>query len=155
MLDSEALARACHEAGVRYGTTPAQVRAALARRPRAPGVAKLIGVMEGDTRVALSELERRFLDLLRSAGLPLPDTNRVAGGRRVDCRWPDHKLTVELDGYRYHNTRYAWEQDRRRAREAYARGDAFRRYTWDDVQEGRALLRELRPILAGGGGGRP
>ncbi len=49
-------------------------------------------------------------------------TNRPAGGRRVDCRWPEHRLTVELDSYRYHASRYAWEQDRRREREAYARG---------------------------------
>jgi hypothetical protein len=30
---------------------------------------------------------------------------------------------AQLDSYRYHNTRHAWERDRRREREAYARGD--------------------------------
>ena len=65
----------------------------------------------------------------RKNGLALPETNRVAGGRRVDCRWPERRLTVELDGYRYHRSRHAWEQDRRREREARARGDEFRRYT--------------------------
>ena len=35
----------------------------------------------------LSALERRFLVLLRREGLPLPVTNRLAGGRYVDCRW--------------------------------------------------------------------
>ena len=33
-------------------------------------------------------LERRFLARARAAGLPLPETNRPAGGHRVDCRWP-------------------------------------------------------------------
>jgi hypothetical protein len=67
----------------------------------------------------------------------------------VDCRWSAHRLTVELDSYRYHHTRHAWEQDRRRAREARARGDEFRRYTWGDVNEDRRLvLAELRALLA-------
>jgi hypothetical protein len=65
----------------------------------------------------------------------LPETNRPAGGRRVDCRWPEHHLTVELDSYRYHGSRHAWEQDRQRERDARARGDEFRRYTWFDVHE--------------------
>ena len=86
-------------------------------------------MLNGDVRVTLSTLERKFLARLRAAGLPLPLTNRVAGGRRVDCRWPDHRLTVEVDGYRFHRSRHAWEQDRRREREARARGDEFRRYT--------------------------
>ncbi|MBA3839026.1 MAG: hypothetical protein H0X55_01815, partial [Thermoleophilaceae bacterium] len=42
------------------------------------------------------------------------DFNRPAGGRRVDCRWPAHPVTVELDSYRFHHSRHAWEQDRRR-----------------------------------------
>jgi len=107
----------------------------LARRPNSPGAAKLKRVLLGDTRLTLSDLEDAFLALLRQHGLPLPITNRVASGRYVDCRWPEHRLTVELDSYTYHSTRHAWERDRRREREAYARGDEFRRYTRDDVYE--------------------
>jgi hypothetical protein len=147
-LSAEALARACHEAGVRYRTTPAQVEAVLAERPQSPGARKLRRVVHGDVRVTLSTLEARFLELLREAGLPLPLTNRPAGGRRVDCRWPAHRLTVELDSYRFHNSRYSWEQDRRREREARARGDEFRRYSYDDVTKDRTLmLSELRSLL--------
>jgi very-short-patch-repair endonuclease len=145
-LPSDALARACHEAGVRYGTTPRQVDAIL--RPNAPGAKKLRAVLHGDTKITLSKLEARFLDLLRAQGLALPHTNRQAGARRVDCRWPAHRLTVELDGYRYHRSRHAWERDRRREREARARGDEFRRYTYGDVLEQPALmLAELRGLL--------
>jgi len=148
-LSLDALARACHEAGVRYGTTPAQVHAVLASN--APGARKLRQILHGDTRVTLSKLEKRFLQLVRDTGLPLPKTNRPAGGRRVDCRWPDHRLTVELDSYRFHHSRHAWEQDRRRDREARARGDELRRYTWRDVFEDPALmLAELRTLLRAG-----
>lgn len=147
-LELDQLARACHEAGVRYRTTPAQVEAALARRPNSPGAGKLRRVMRGEVRVTLSKLEQRFLQLLREAGLVLPQTNRPAGGRRVDCRWPKQRLTVELDSYRYHQSRHAWEQDRRREREAHARGDEFRRYTYGDVFEhSRLMLRELGGLL--------
>jgi hypothetical protein len=147
-LPLDALARACHEAGVRFNTTPAQVAAVLKRRPRCRGAAKLRAVLSGDARVTLSALERRFLELLREHELPLPRTNRPAGGHHIDCRWPDKRLTVELDSYRFHNSRHAWEQDRRREREARARGDEFRRYTWGDVFERPGLtLAEVRPLL--------
>jgi hypothetical protein len=149
-LTDDEFARACHEAGVRHGTTPAQVDAVLARRPKAPGAGTLRRILHGDVPVTLSKLEARFLALLEEAGLPLPDTNRPVGGRRVDCRWPARRLTVELDGYRYHHSRHAWEQDRRREREARARGDEFRRYSWGDVFEHSSLtLAELRGLLTG------
>ena len=147
-LPIDELARACHEAGVRYRTTPRHVDAVLARRPNAKGAANLRAVMSGEARVSLSRLEGRFLELLREHGLPLPLTNRPAGGRRVDCRWPGQRLTVELDSYGFHNSRHSWEQDHRREREAYARGDQLRRYTWGDVfEQPAAMLGELRAVL--------
>jgi hypothetical protein len=148
VLDLDDLARACHEAGVRFRTTPAQIAAVLERRPRPPGAATLRQVTSGDARVTLSELERRFLALPRQERLPLPQTNAPAGGHRVDCRWPERRLTVELDSYRFHHSRHAWEQDRRREREARARGDDLRRYTWADVaEEPGQMLAELRRLL--------
>jgi hypothetical protein len=122
-LPEEDLARACHEAGVRFKTTPASVEAVL--RPNSAGAAKLRAILHGEVPVTLSKLEAAALSLFRSAGFDLPEANRPASGRRVDFRWPKHKLTVEIDSYTYHRSRHAWEQDRRREREAYARGDEF------------------------------
>jgi very-short-patch-repair endonuclease len=145
-LPAPDLARAYHEADVRYGTTPAQVEAVMP--PGTKGAAKLRGVLTGDTKVTLSKLERGFLTLLEERNLPQPQTNRPAGTKRVDCRWPDRNLTVELDGYAYHHTRHAWEQDRRREREAHARGDDLRRYTYGDVIDApRLVLAELSALL--------
>jgi Transcriptional regulator, AbiEi antitoxin len=147
-LGEDELALACHEAQVRFRMTPDAVEAVLARRPRSPGAAKLRRVLRGDTQVTLSKLERHFLELLREHKLPLPETNRSVGGRRVDCHWPHHRLTVELDSYRYHSSRHSWERDRLREREAYARGDQFRRYTYGDVFEGPGpMLSELHALL--------
>ncbi len=149
VLSEDALARVCHEAGVLHRTTPRQVEAELARRPTSPGARQLRAVMSGDVRVTLSHLERAFLKLLREVSLPLPLTNRVASARRVDCRWPEYRLTVELDSYTFHNSRHSWEQDRERRREAKARGDAFVRYSYGDVLETPAyMLAELEDLLS-------
>jgi Transcriptional regulator, AbiEi antitoxin len=148
LLQLEDLARACHEAGVLHDTSPRQVEKVLMKRPNTPGAKQLRRVMHGDVHVTLSALERRFLKRLDEAGLPRPVTNKPAGGRRVDCRWPEHNLTVELDSYRYHSSRHAWELDRRRERDAYARGDDFRRYTRNDVfEDPEPILAELRGLL--------
>ena len=141
VLPEHQLALAVHEASVRFDLTPDHVRAARlrGRRDAAPGPPRRRPRHAEQARTPLPPPARR-----RPAS-PCPQTNRLAGGRRVDCRWPEHRLTVELDGYRYHRSRHAWEQDRRREREAYARGDGFRRYTYADVVEDpRLMLRELR-----------
>jgi len=148
-LSPDDLARACHEAGIRHGTTPAQVEAVMAQRPRSPGAPALRRVLNGDQEVTLSRLESTFEARLRDAGLPLPVANRPAGGRLVDFRWPAHRLTVEDDGYRFHRSRHAWERDRLREREAYARGDEFRRYTYGDVLEHpQRMMAELGTLLS-------
>ena len=92
------LARVVHEAQVRFRIKP---------DPRMPP--KLKRILLGHVPVTLSELENRFLERLRAEDLPIPVCNRVASEFRVDCRWPAHRLTVELDSYRYHATRHAWE----------------------------------------------
>lgn len=150
VLDLHDLTIVCHEANVRYGTGPSHIAAITQLRAKSPpGIANLRRVMIGDIHVVLSELESGFLDELRGDRLPLPVTNRAAGGRRVDCRWPEYRLTVELLSYRFHNSRYSWEQDHERRREARKRGDEFRTYTWADVfEDPTVMLTELRDLLA-------
>jgi predicted transcriptional regulator of viral defense system len=148
-VGAEDVARACHEADVKHKVGVEAVAAALARQPNATGAAKLRSVLRGDTPILLSRMEKAFLTQLKRARLPLPKTNKKADSHYIDCRWPDQNLTVELDSYRYHRTRHAWEKDRRREREARARGDEFRRFTYDDVTKHRAeLLGELKPLLS-------
>ncbi len=149
VLSPPNLARAVHEATVLHQVEPSDIEEVLCRRHNWPGCRELRAVLGGEVPVSLSRLESTFLRRLRDAGLPEPRANERIGGRIVDCRWPEHRLTVELDSYRYHRTRHAWELDRRREREARARGDDFRRYTYADVLEDpRAMLRELRECLS-------
>jgi hypothetical protein len=148
VLDEEELALAMHQADARHHVTPEQIEVVLKRRHNWPGARKLRRVIWGEVPITLSRLESRFLSQLRKADLPLPVTNRHIDGRYVDCRWQAQRLTVELDSYRYHSTRHAWEQDREREREARARGDEFRRYTWRDVAEDpERMAADLRNLL--------
>jgi hypothetical protein len=148
LLPAPSLARAFHEASIKHGLEPTGVEGALARRPNCRGAANLRAVLGGDEAVTLSTLEARFLSLLRANDMPLPQTNRPFGHRRLDCQWARYGLVVELDSYRFHSTRHAWEEDRRRERMVRARGDEFRRYTWGDVfEQPAAMLRELRSLL--------
>ena len=134
---------------MKYGTKPRHVEAVLKRKPNAPGAARLRAIIAGDQKITLSKLERAFLKLLKEEGLPLPQTNVFAGTRRVDCRWSALRLTVELNSFRFHNSRYSWEGDYRREREARDRGDEFRRFSWGDVFERPDyLLREMRKLLS-------
>ena len=149
LLDAPDLARVSHEGVVIHGIKPGGVERVLARRHNWPGAGELRRVLRGDEPVMLSKLESSFIAAVRRARLPLPQTNRLADGRYVDCRWPGARLTVELDGYRAHATRHAWELDRQREREARTRGDEFRRYTWRDVVEDpEPMLADLRALFS-------
>lgn len=146
--DFETLSEISHKLGIRHGLSADAVFAVMAQRGRVNGAAKLRALYRGDAAILLSRLEKRFRALLLRHGLPLPRTNVKHDSFHVDCRWADHGLTVELLGYRFHASRHAWVRDQRRAREAYARGDDFRTYTWDDVTvTPDVVLGELSPLL--------
>jgi very-short-patch-repair endonuclease len=80
-----------------------------------------------------SELEARFLDLCRSAGLPPPRANHVVEGMEVDFCWPELRLIVETDGWAYHGTRAAFSRDRRRSVTLTVAGWTVLRFTYEDV----------------------
>jgi very-short-patch-repair endonuclease len=94
---------------------PDRLRDRLGRYRGQRGVARLRRALDVHTfRYAESELERRFLRLVRRAGLPLPETQRQLGSFRVDFAWPTLKLIVETDGLRHHRTAAQQARDQRR-----------------------------------------
>jgi very-short-patch-repair endonuclease len=113
-LNQTALAHLIEEAERKERFDLRALDRAIARRPRAPGVARLRAVLTAyrgpaDTR---SKLERNFQALIAKAGLPEPQFNVVVAGLTVDVYWPQWKLVVELDGEPYHNNPRAFEDDR-------------------------------------------
>ena len=69
---------------------------------------------EEDSGYTRSEAERRMRRLVAAAGLDQPLANTRLLGHEVDFMWPDQRLVVEVDGYRFHGHRRGFERDRRR-----------------------------------------
>ena len=85
-----------------------------------------------------SELEARFLALVRTAGLPDPVRQFSAGDAeamvgRIDFAYPHLKLLIEVDGRRYHTAKLALEADRVRDNRLMAAGWRVLRITWNQL----------------------
>ena len=61
-----------------------------------------------------SGLERRFLKIVRHAGMPEPAMNQFVAGHEVDAYWEHARFGVELDAYETHGSRLSFEEDRER-----------------------------------------
>jgi hypothetical protein len=59
-----------------------------------------------------SGFERRFLELVREAGLPEPAMNSFVAGHELDAYWAEAHFGVELDTYETHGSRLSFEDDR-------------------------------------------
>ncbi|MBA2630603.1 MAG: type IV toxin-antitoxin system AbiEi family antitoxin domain-containing protein [Thermoleophilaceae bacterium] len=115
------LESAMGEADRRGLTDPPAIRLALGRLGGRPGVAVLRSTLDRqDFRLTDSALERRFLAVVRAAGLPTPETGRWLNGFKTDLYWPQLGLVVETDGLRYHRTPAQQARDRLRD-QAHAR----------------------------------
>lgn len=95
-----------------------------------------------------SELEARFLAICRRHRLPQPEVNLRIGPYTVDFAWPERGLIVEVDGYRAHGTRSAFEADRERDTDLKLRGYDVVRFTWSAVsQRPREVASSIRALL--------
>jgi hypothetical protein len=103
----------------------------------------------GEPPATRSELERRFLELCREAGLPRPAVNVVAAGFEVDALWPTQRLVVELDGHAFHGNRAAFERDRVRDAELQLAGYRVLRLTHRRLKdESATVARTVAALLA-------
>lgn len=110
----------------------------VARLPKSPGrrpavihdllAERLPGYDPGD-----SDLETRVLRALVAAGLVVPvQQHRVRLGKRtfrIDLAYPVAKLAIELDGWEFHSSRSAFDDDRARANALVAAGWTLLRFT--------------------------
>lgn len=107
-------------------------------------------------QIVREELEHRFLELVRAAALPAPETNvKVRAGRKryeIDCFWREQRVAVELDGRAAHATTMAFESDRRKDAALTAIGLRPLRFTWFRVtKEPDEVIAELASTLAQAG----
>lgn len=148
--DARRLRRATDEADHLGLLHLGELESALERHPGRRGIAPLRALLDGYSAAAptRSELEDRFLDLCREAGLPAPRTNVIVAGIEVDAYWPEANLVVELDGYRYHGGPGAMERDHERTLRLQDAGCEVRRFTWRQVTRRAATVeRSLRGEL--------
>jgi hypothetical protein len=102
-----------------------------------------------------SELEERFLEICRTAGLPPDGVNLWiaypdGGGAEGDFVWRDRRLVVEVDGRDVHTTCRAFESDRRRDQRLMLLGWRVVRFTWRQVVlESDYVVKTLCRLLAG------
>jgi hypothetical protein len=95
-----------------------------------------------------SSLEKRFLELCIEAGLSQPHTNYVEHGFELDCYWPEHRFTVELDVFETHGTRAAFERDRKRQEDLLLVGIGMTRVTGPRLErEPEEVIRRVARLL--------
>lgn len=106
--------------GPARGRHPSRVERVLDRR--------LAGYDPGD-----SGLEMRFARAIVGGGLPEPvQQHPVSIGRRhyrIDLAYPESKIAIEIDGWEYHRSRSAFDDDRNRANDLVVAGWHVLRFT--------------------------
>jgi very-short-patch-repair endonuclease len=135
----------------KHAGTQRRLLALLARYPVRAGTPKLRRLLGGSRSPALtrSEAEERFLELVRRAGLPGPETNVRLHGYELDFLWREERLAVEVDGFAFHGDRSAFEADRRRDADLAAIGIQVIRVTWRQIgDEPEATLTRVAVALA-------
>src|SRR4051794_25359159 len=114
-----------------------EVWALLARSPGARGARRLDAAMREEHPFTRSGLERAALALFDRAGVPRPQTNaHVWDGEKlveVDFVWRELGLIVEVDGSRFHRSRWRRRRDAEKTAALRAQGWTVHRYTDTDV----------------------
>jgi very-short-patch-repair endonuclease len=104
----------------------------LARTSGHPGHGRLraaLAIYREDPAFVRSKLERRFLSLVRKAGLPTPSMNLNVAGYELDAYWEPERFAVELDVYETHGSHAAFERDRLRQEDLKLKGVEMIRVT--------------------------
>lgn len=97
-----------------------------------------------------SRLEVVMAELCAAHGLPTPSFHHRVGPYELDVAFPEQRVAVELDSWRFHGGREAFEADRARDLALQARGWVVSRLTWLAVttRPGR-VAGQLRQVLEG------
>lgn len=129
-------------------------------RPGRPGIAAMRRLLDDRapaSPVPESAFERRLLRELRRAGLPDPVLQHEIRSRGrlvavVDFAFPDARLAIEADGYRWHSGRTRWDQDRTRRNRLTLLGWRIIHVTWTELtRRPDAIVEAIASALATSG----
>ncbi|HEX2038110.1 MAG TPA: type IV toxin-antitoxin system AbiEi family antitoxin domain-containing protein [Acidimicrobiales bacterium] len=124
----------------------------LARQRASPGFNAVLATWH-DGSAPHEVAEARLLRRVLHAGLPPPETQHEVwhAGRfvaRLDLAWPDRRLAVELDGFRWHASPRAFQRDRaRRNVLVHLDWTVYQATPADLVGDGARVADLLRPHL--------
>ena len=150
MVPDRLVERALDQAYVLRLLAPNALEDAPARasgRRTAP-LRQLLAVQRRVAAFTRSELEERFLGLVRKAGLPDPQVNARLHGYEVDFLWRAERRVIEVDGHALHSTPHALTRDRRKDSDLELAGLHVTRFTAQQVlYEPDDTLRRPRRVL--------
>jgi very-short-patch-repair endonuclease len=118
-----ALERALDQAEINELHLP--IEPLLLRCKRRRGAPKLKAVLEwhhAGSTITQSEAEEAFWAIVDRSGLPRPAPQATVTGSRRDFVWPERRLVVEIDGWRFHRTVEAADRDAQRGNDATLAG---------------------------------
>jgi very-short-patch-repair endonuclease len=131
-------------------TTRAKIERILERHRGERNTARLRKVLDTGPLWSASEMERRFINLLRKAELPLAESNLLMGRTSPDLVWREQRVLVELDSRTFHADWIAQRADRKRDRGRGLAGWTVMRYTTDDLKNRPfVVVAEIAMALAG------
>ncbi|HHV22200.1 MAG TPA: DUF559 domain-containing protein [Propionibacterium sp.] len=126
-------------------------REVLAAFPGRGGNAERERILKDSRDRPWSEAEREAHRQLRKEGITGWETNfsmrTQAGNFIVDIAFPEAKVALGIDGFEFHSSRHAFENDRLRHNALTAEGWQVLHCTWAQITSGQ-WLEALRRCLA-------
>jgi very-short-patch-repair endonuclease len=120
--------------------------------PGAATIKALLDIRATDGVVPQSVFETKLLRALRAAGLPKPliqhevrDRGRLVGV--VDFAYPDARLAIEAEGYRWHSGRGRFERDLARRNALTALDWRVIHVSWGDLAAPEKVMRTVAAAL--------
>ena len=128
-LTTRARARAVNDARHRDLIRLDTLAETLDRFPYHPGHRLLLPFVERGSGPTDSGFEDDLFPFCVHYDLPIPETNVIVAGHRVDALFPAEKVIIECDGWIYHRTREVFESDRDRDADTLEAGHVTVRLT--------------------------
>jgi hypothetical protein len=134
--------RAFDDALTEQVMTVADARSTLERHAGRPGCRSFEELAKPDhaLQITRSWLEQRMKSLITKGGLPTPTINVRKGRILPDFEWRAEMVIAEVDGYRTHGTRMAFESDRARDAKLASEGWIVLRFTWRQLKDEPAVV---------------
>ena len=117
-------------------------------RRETSALARALEVWPLGEHVPDSQLEVDFARLLVANGLQNFEFHARAEGLEVDFAFHREQLIIETDGWEFHRSRTAFEEDRRRDAVLATKGWLVLRYTWRKLRnDPGSVLAQVRQVL--------